>query len=164
MPEDIQGWDELRFAAMLSECWWCGSRFRPPGWYAPWMIERAHIVNSPRRRDRRVAVLLCSRCHKVQHGEKIITLNEVVLVPSMPELIWLKRFRDASYYDRSYMQENHLGRLPRAVRPPDKRLFKIPAAKWCLFLKNWGSIRFGLNELSSAADLVNCLKSIGVQV
>ena len=90
------------------------------GWRKPDQIikpyERAHIVNSPRREDRRVAALLCSRCHAVQHGLKF-DKSLMVESPTLAELIWLKKKHDPKYYDREFMQANCLTVLPRADRP-----------------------------------------------
>jgi len=142
MVEDLQGWNDFRFIASVSSCWWCGLRFKPPGWFAPWLIERAHIVSSPRRKDRRVAALLCSRCHKVSHGERILIPGSVVLKPSVGHLLWLKAKNDCFYYDREYMAKNCLGRLPEAVEPPEDRVWSIPASRWGEWLKSFAVIQF----------------------
>lgn len=115
---DADSWQEFGFIATFSHCWWCG-RFAhepPRGWSRPFLIERAHIVNSPRREDRRVAALLCSRCHAVQHGLKF-DKSLMVESPTLAELIWLKKKHDPKYYDREFMQANCLTVLPRADRP-----------------------------------------------
>jgi len=152
MIEDLQGWNDFRFIASVSSCWWCGLRFKPPGWFAPWLIERAHIVSSPRRKDRRVAALLCSRCHKVSHGERILIPGSVVLKPSVEHLLWLKRVNDPEFYDRDYMARNCLGLLPAEVEPPEDRSWVIPAHRWGEWLKRFATVQFSeIQQLRKAA-------------
>lgn len=127
----MQDIDEDSFKNFLLEtalpwCWWCGRTAgdRPAGWGAPaWLIERAHIVNNPRVKDRRVCVLLCSLCHKVQHGEQLVLLGMQSLVaPTLAELLWLKSQRDKKYYNRTYMQRFSIRQLPRARAPREEVL------------------------------------------
>src|SRR4051812_47109537 len=96
-------------------CWACGHdgslRDKPDDWWGPWLIERAHIVRNPRREDVRAAVLLCSYCHRVSHGERIVCGRH----PRWPSLtrehlIWLKRERDPEHYDREFLQANSIRR------------------------------------------------------
>ena len=85
---------------------------RPAGWDGPWLIERAHIVSQPRVEDRRAAILLCTVCHRVQHGEKIAQAE--MRPVTLPEMLWLKSVRDPEFYDRRFLQRHHVGKLPRA--------------------------------------------------
>lgn len=92
----------------------------PEGWCGPWLIERAHIVNSPRRQDRRVVILLCSFCHRVQHGEQLVLPGMEALTLTLREMLWLKKHYDRPYYDRKFIRANsnyNKGKLPNAVRP-----------------------------------------------
>ncbi len=119
MIEDSDSWEGFRLVAITSPCWWCGRTTlqRPQQWYAPFIIERAHVVNKPRRLDRRVAVLLCSRCHKLEHGEQFGNASHMIERPTLPELLWLKRAIDPEFWDRAYMQANSVQVLPRARKP-----------------------------------------------
>jgi hypothetical protein len=53
-------------------CWLCGrgERDKPADWHAPWIISRAHVVNSPRVEAPQFVVLMCPRCHGASHGER----------------------------------------------------------------------------------------------
>lgn len=101
-------------------CWWCGrdAQSKPEPWGGPWLIERAHIVASPRREDVRAVVLLCSLCHRLSHGLDI-KLSDVQLLPaaSVANMLWLKQRFDSTCYDRKFLQENCIGNLPNAVCP-----------------------------------------------
>lgn len=99
-------------------CWSCGrtSRVQPTWWGGPWLIERAHIVSQPRELDRRVAILLCSLCHKAQHGYQFGDGKQPPAL-TLAGMLWLKRTFDPEYYDREFMQAKSVQRLPRAQRP-----------------------------------------------
>lgn len=99
-------------------CWYCGrwGSQRPEGWHGPFLIERAHIVNKPRREDPRAVVALCSLCHRIEHGETFV-LDAVLPRCSLAHMLWLKRRFDAGRYDRSFLSANCIGRLPTAKRP-----------------------------------------------
>jgi len=108
-------------------CWACGAgsslHDKPRDWWGPWLIERAHIVRNPRREDPRAVVLLCSYCHRVSHGELIFCAR----YPRWPQLtrehlLWLKRERDPENYDRAFLQQNSIRKLPLAHRPPQQYL------------------------------------------
>lgn len=102
-------------------CWWCGRgpQAAPEGWFAPWLIERAHIVSNPRRCDSRAVVALCTLCHKRSHGIDIQSSAVVIDPPSLAAMLWLKRRFDASRYDRQFLAKCIIGRLPRAAAPPE---------------------------------------------
>jgi hypothetical protein len=112
----------------LAWCWACGSgeRDKPEDWFAVWLIERAHIVRNPRREEVRAAVLLCSYCHRVSHGERIVCGGRYPRWPSLTRehLIWLKRERDPEHYDREFLQANSIRRLPLAQKPPSEYLLE----------------------------------------
>ena len=128
MKVNAQRKDEYR--TMLHDvsrpwCWGCGrgASFadKPPDWFGPWLIERAHIVRKPRREDRRAVVLLCSLCHKAGcHGERIILDGERVDRPKLEleHLLWLKLFFDPGFYDREFLQANCIQRLPLPRKLP----------------------------------------------
>lgn len=94
-------------------CWACGrmSVDRPRGWAGPWLIERAHIVNKPRVEDRRVCVLLCTRCHQRSHG-----LSGPKI--SLENMLWLKMKFDPVFYHRAFLGRYCVGNLPRAKKMP----------------------------------------------
>lgn len=106
-------------------CWACGrgDREQPPWWHAPWFLQRHHIVRSPRVEDRRAVILLCPACHGRIHGE-LYREPEVSMLRSpwggaltLPAQLWIKRTRDPDYYERAFLAQHHLGKLPPA-RPP----------------------------------------------
>jgi hypothetical protein len=101
-------------------CFWCGRglEHKPSGWYgAPWLVERAHIVAFPRVEDRRAVILLCSWCHKVQHGEQLVLpgMAQMKLVPTVANMLWLKLNFDPDYYDLEWLRDHSISRLPRAT-------------------------------------------------
>jgi hypothetical protein len=94
-------------------CWACGRgpRDKPQNWYAPWIIERAHIVNKPRAADLRAVVLLGSGCHKASHGERIVGWMLPRLTTA--NLLWLKLQFDAANYDLAFLATKSVGRIPQ---------------------------------------------------
>ena len=103
-------------------CWACGrDEFaKPVDWFAPWLIERAHIVKHPRREDARAVVLLCSLCHKVSHGDKIRTSDRSPpYVPlEVSHLLWLKKHFDRRFFALTFLQSNAISKLPPKHKPP----------------------------------------------
>jgi hypothetical protein len=105
-------------------CWCCGRQpnDRPAGWFAPWLIERAHIVNKPRSLDRRAVILACSMCHKGgMHGQRLVLNGLRVDMPRLrlDHLMWIKKHRDPGFYDRAFLQSKTVRVLPqRLQRPP----------------------------------------------
>lgn len=99
-------------------CWYCGrsASESPKHWYGPFLIERAHIVSSPRIEDRRVAVLFCSVCHRVSHGEQIYGFD--LPAPTVGHMLWLKRVFDREFYDLEFMRQFSIGNLPACLVPP----------------------------------------------
>lgn len=96
-------------------CWGCGEDNYPPQWWnAPWLIERAHIVNNPRRKDRRAIVLLCSECHKQSHGN-VFPQGQGLSRLTVGNMLWLKRTYDPWFYDREFLGTCCIGLLPKAV-------------------------------------------------
>jgi hypothetical protein len=105
-------------------CWACGreglASDRPAGWGGPWYIERAHIVASPRMEDARLVALLCSICHRVKHGERLILNGQPWHLPplTLANLLWLKLKFDPVNYDRAFLRRYSVKRLPIAIPPP----------------------------------------------
>jgi hypothetical protein len=99
------------------ECVACGATRCPTGFYAPWLIERAHIVNKPRVCDRRVVVLLCSICHKFQHGERLSGFMRPKL--ELGHMLALKLTTDPEFYDPQFMARYSVRHLPEPAPLPD---------------------------------------------
>jgi hypothetical protein len=114
----MDGYGDFARMHPLPWCWACGRgpTDKPSWWYAPWLIERAHIVNKTRAMDVRAVVLLCSGCHKASHGERFPqwTLPRLTL----PNLLWLKLHRDPANYDRAFLASKSVRLLPRAAALP----------------------------------------------
>ena len=111
--------DRERYRTMVADCgatcWSCGrtANQRPRWWCAPWLIERAHIVNNPRLERREVCLLLCSLCHKVDHGERFPELPHLKPL-TMVEKLQAKRRFDPDFYDMDLLQSCSVKRLPIA--------------------------------------------------
>lgn len=106
----------------LPWCWACGrTEYQPPrDWFAPWLIERAHIVGGIgcRVEDVRAVVLLCSRCHRLAHGATFRIQGRRLPNLKRAHLLWLKRHRDSERYDRAFLRGCAIGALERAAKPP----------------------------------------------
>lgn len=121
MDYDQIGYDaSRRYADMMFEtscpwCWTCGrsGADRPIWWAAPFRIERAHIVNKPRREDRRCVVLSCSLCHRVAHGDTFKQLDRQYEI-SQANMIWIKQKVDPNWYDPEFLQACSVRLLPDA--------------------------------------------------
>ena len=116
----IDEWNRFLHSHPEPWCWNCGrdETDRPSWWGAWWLVERAHIIagNRQNRKDRRAAILLCSLCHKLQHGENIVGDFEPELREplTMARMLGLKQLHDAAYYDPEFLEANCVGRLPEA--------------------------------------------------
>ena len=117
---DAHSWGAFTLTTGWLCCWWCGRgcRSAPNDWNAPWLIERAHITNKPRLKDRRCAVLLCSCCHRIQHGADIVCSDIVTQAPTLEHMLQMKRLFDRDFYDREMLQYCSIAKLPRAERIP----------------------------------------------
>jgi hypothetical protein len=105
----------------FSWCWACGrdESQRPDRWFAEWWLDRAHIVHSPRVEDVRLIVLLCRLCHGRFSGAHIVGCNGHDWPKlTIANLLWLKRKFDPANYDRAFLQDFSIQRLPRAIKPP----------------------------------------------
>lgn len=116
---EIERYDQMLVEITKPWCWACGRGTayadRPRDWFGPWLIERAHIVNKPRRCDRRSVVLLCSACHKAGHHQERIRIDGELLVRiELEHMLWMKRERDPEYYDRAFLQQQSVRILPMA--------------------------------------------------
>lgn len=98
-------------------CWYCGAWANqiPSWWYAPFLIERAHIVNKPRREDPRAIILLCSACHKAAHGERFRFYARKPL--DKPGMLFLKSYLDGANFDLPWLQKHSVRILPKPVCP-----------------------------------------------
>jgi len=95
--------------SFLDSCWACQCSTRqgasPAWWGAPWHLQRAHIVNKPRRKDRRSVVLLCPLCHNsLDQRENYADDNRPRLTTN--NAIWLKRLFDPEFYDLAFLKSN----------------------------------------------------------
>lgn len=101
-------------------CWACGRTGRyqdkPAWWFGPWLIERAHIANKPRARDRRAVILLCSLCHRVQHGERFKGSDLPQLTTE--NMRWLKCCADSEWYDEEFLRRHSIRRDMLVHEPP----------------------------------------------
>jgi hypothetical protein len=95
-------YDAMR--SLFDRCWACGARSKPQGYYGPWLIERAHIANKPRREDRRLVVMLCTICHKWSHGERVATFPRPKL--DAGHLVTLKAERDPEWFDLEFINRH----------------------------------------------------------
>lgn len=105
-----------RMRLLFPACWACGASRGPSWWYAPWLIERAHIANKPRRLDRRLVVMLCSVCHKRSHGERFAAALDWPVL-SVAEMLWLKRRCDPDWWDPEFVGRHSVRRLPEPEFP-----------------------------------------------
>jgi hypothetical protein len=112
-PWEINGYRaKFEYDAMRSLfacCWACNATRKPMQYYGPWLIERAHIANKPRREDRRLVVMLCTLCHKFQHGERLPGFDRPRL--TVGQMLELKRERDPVWYDPEFVQKHSVRRL-----------------------------------------------------
>jgi len=113
-------YDRMFFDSEYQWCWWCGRDCmqKPKWWHGPWMVERAHIVNKPRKRDRRVAVLLCSMCHKRSHGMRFPECTDTFGPPTIEQMLAIKWAFDPLFYSNQTMQMCSVRRLPQPESPP----------------------------------------------
>jgi len=107
-PWELNGYRaKFEYDAMRSLfdcCWACNATRKPMEYYGPWLIERAHIANKPRREDRRLVVMLCSICHKFQHGERLNGFERPRL--TVGQMLALKLECDPEWYDLEFIQEH----------------------------------------------------------
>ena len=120
-PWEISGYKaKFEYDAMRSLfacCWACNATRKPMQYYGPWLIERAHIANKPRREDRRLVVMLCSICHKSEHGERLAGFERPRL--NVGQMLALKLECDPDWYDLRFIQK-HSVRL----------LYAEPVVRW----------------------------------
>ena len=101
-----------------SACWRCGRTAffsdKPDWWAVPWLgAERAHVVSKPRVEQREACVLLCSLCHKIQHGYHFPQLPDARPL-TLAELLGVKKANDLLFYDREFLKNHSITRLPKA--------------------------------------------------
>lgn len=120
---------EAKYRAFVADtggrCWRCGRGWsdRPKWWWAEWRLDPHHIVNKPRKRDRRACIVLCAACHSIQHiGPSPDDSRERL---SLPELLAIKKFVDPDCWDRKFLQTCSIRRLPRTAT-----LNHVKAVSW----------------------------------
>lgn len=110
-------------------CWACGRDgsfvSKPPGWFAPWFLERSHIVNKPRIEDRRLVVILCPLCHASFHGQRIVTPARSLGCPrlELAHLLWLKQTFDLDFFEVDFLQQHSVRALP--VPAPTPQCYRL---------------------------------------
>lgn len=92
-------YDAMR--SLFFSCWFCLASKKPFDYFGPWVIERAHIVNKPRREDRRLVVMLCTICHKASHGERVAGFVRPKL--SAANMAYLKQQHDPEWFDLPFI-------------------------------------------------------------
>lgn len=129
-PEWSQGQRELEYATFAENhrfafCWACGRdrSHQPSDWYAPWMVERAHIIPGRRVEDPRAVILLCSLCHRISHAYKggrfFVEGEPYTITPlDLSHRLWLKRRFDPGNYSRPFLETLAIKRLPTIHKPP----------------------------------------------
>jgi hypothetical protein len=112
-------YDAMLLSTDYAWCWWCARQPEdvPRNWHGPWLIERAHIASMPRVLDRRLIVLLCSRCHRAQHGQ-VFDRSLQIEQPTLATMLWLKSTFDSEFYKREFIRRFHVGNLPKPKMPP----------------------------------------------
>lgn len=109
-------------------CWRCDREAsdRPTWWGAPYFgPERAHIdgCNHPRIESRKCCLILCSLCHRIQHGDRftydLTDRGRFPLCTQTPltieESLRLKFVRDPDYFDLKMLQKCSIRRLPQVT-------------------------------------------------
>lgn len=89
----------------------------PAWWFTDWYLHRAHIVNQTRLEDVKCVIILCPLCHGLSHNERYAAAPDAVRL-TVANLLWLKRVFDPENYDRKFLQDHAVQKLPRAARPP----------------------------------------------
>jgi hypothetical protein len=114
-------WDLFLVSTAYPWCWWCGRGFEHAHEFEEQMIvERAHVVSKRRLKDRRVAVLLCSHCHRMEHtGSWPVSGGDAVAQITLPCKLWLKRAFDPDWYDEELLASASVQRLPEPEAPPE---------------------------------------------
>lgn len=99
-------------------CWACGrdDRSRPDNWHAPWRLERCHLASGSgrmlRKQDRRQVNLLCSRCHLLHSGNRIIVDGAKLPRITDGAMLWTKRAMDSDFWDEDFIEVSWTGRPP----------------------------------------------------
>jgi len=128
---------EYRDFLVLTEwpcCWACGRtgerRHKPSWWHAPWFIQRAHIVASPRVESPLAIVLLCPSCHHGHcHGERYAAEQDTPAL-TVANLLWLKAAFDPSRLDLEFLQRHSV-----QILPEPEPLSAWYDAQWAIFQK-----------------------------
>ena len=108
---------------LAHHCWACGrgKHERPPEWYAPWWLQKAHLAagSGKARRikgDRRHIVILCPVCH-LMHRHNAGEDRHGVPYLTNANTIWLKMTRDGAYYDVKAIARSWNGNPPEPCAP-----------------------------------------------
>jgi len=114
------------FAAEHSCCWACGigdGELRADGIEYPRRLVIHHIVKPGRVHQRWNLARLCSLCHDLAEGYRIVVVRgqrrQILPRLELGNVLWLKRRHDAEHYDRMALQRHTRAgrRLPRGKIP-----------------------------------------------
>ncbi len=114
------------FATEFPSCWCCGvgpGRRRLVKIDYPEWLEIHHIIKRGRRHDRRNLARLCKLCHDLAEGHRVRHDGELLPTLNMANVLWLKRYCDSWYYERSFLKMIYGKALPRAV--PARLLLRL---------------------------------------
>ena len=121
LPQD----QRERYKNLLQEtdkpwCWCCGRSESdvPSNWHAPFMIERAHIVNKPRVELREVVILLCSLCHQLEHQRNAKHLGITLPAIEIDHMVWMKLVHDPEYFSPEILRKYSVRAIPDPVPIP----------------------------------------------
>lgn len=112
---DAEGWRTM--AQNEDHCWACGRTRQdvPHFWWAPWLLERAHVVNKTRLRSPKVCVVLCSCCHRLSHGEHVAGCTMPPLTKAHLLHILMER---QPVVDWPLLKKHNVGELPEPEHLP----------------------------------------------
>ena len=112
-----QDYRNFKHNTLWPHCWLCGreERDRPAWWNAPFGLDRAHIVSTPRNEDIRVINLLCSWCHGISHGTRYAAERRPPI--TLATKLWLKERFDPANFSLEFLQHFSVRRLPAAEAP-----------------------------------------------
>ncbi len=131
VPKDEKpSWPASSVLQKGNHCWLSGTTLsaKPADWWAPWLLEVAHIASGQGRArrvdDRRAVVVLCSLAHRLHVSDADRLPTAVINGTEYPTIderhtLYIKKCFDREFFDRSFLQGVWIGRVPEPKRPPD---------------------------------------------
>lgn len=119
-----QDYRNFKHNTLYPWCWACGrdESQRPDRWFAPWGVDKAHLLSSYRKRveDVRLISLLCCLCHKRYDGS-IISSCPGHDWPrlTLANLLWVKERWDPANFDIAFIQRHSISTLPDPAPLPE---------------------------------------------